>query len=174
MGLNHLGKLTLNQVNGDIVWYVIQQRLKQGNSPATVNRYLALIRNLLKMARDEWQWIDSIPKIWLLPSEVERDRWLTKDEADRLIQAAPEHLAALIRFALATGCRAREITGVESRRFESTHGMVKPYQERHAERRSIEQGCNHCTGRTDRKTSAVLFHVSRQSYPLGFNQYGLG
>lgn len=62
------------------------------------------------MARDEWQWIDSIPKIRLLPGEVERDRWLTREEADRLIAAAPEHLAALIRFALATGCRAREIT----------------------------------------------------------------
>ncbi|SDW33748.1 Phage integrase family protein [Nitrosomonas communis] len=49
----------------------------------------------------------------LLPVEVERDRWLTREEADRLIAASPEHLAALIRFALATGCRAREITGLE-------------------------------------------------------------
>ncbi|GJL76786.1 MAG: hypothetical protein NMNS02_28920 [Nitrosomonas sp.] len=30
-----------------------------------------------------------------------------------MIKAAPYHLAALIRFALATGCRAREITGLE-------------------------------------------------------------
>jgi integrase len=106
-------KLTLNQINGDVIWSVVQGQLKKGNTPATVNRYLALIRNLLKMARDEWQWIDSIPKIRLLPGEVERDRWLTREEADRLIAAAPEHLAALIRFALATGCRAREITGLE-------------------------------------------------------------
>ena len=109
----YLGSLTLNQINGDVIWSVVQGQLKKGNTPATVNRYLALIRNLLKMARDEWQWIDSIPKIRLLPGEVERDRWLTREEADRLIVAAPEHLAALIRFALATGCRAREITGLE-------------------------------------------------------------
>ncbi|GJL74732.1 MAG: integrase [Nitrosomonas sp.] len=109
----YLGKLTLNQINGDMIWFIVQERLKQGNTPATVNRYLALIRNLLKMARDEWQWIDSIPKIRLMPGEVERDRWLTREEADRLIDAAPDHLAALIRFALATGCRAREITGLE-------------------------------------------------------------
>lgn len=109
----YLGSLTLNQINGDVIWSVVQGQLKKGNTPATVNRYLALIRNLLKMARDEWQWIDSIPKIRLLPGEVERDRWLTREEADRLIAAAPEHLAALIRFALATGCRAREITGLE-------------------------------------------------------------
>lgn len=109
----YLRSLTLNQINGDVIWSVVQGQLKKGNTPATVNRYLALIRNLLKMARDEWQWIDSIPKIRLLPGEVERDRWLTREEADRLIESAPEHLAALIRFALATGCRAREITGLE-------------------------------------------------------------
>lgn len=109
----YLGNLTLNQINGDVIWSMVQGQLKKGNTPATVNRYLALMRNLLKMARDEWQWIDNIPKIRLLPGEVERDRWLTRAEADRLIEAAPEHLAALIRFALATGCRAREITGLE-------------------------------------------------------------
>ena len=109
----YLGVLTLNQINGDVIWSVVQGQLKKGNTPATVNRYLALMRNLLMMARDEWQWIDSIPKIRLLPGEVERDRWLTREEADRLIAASPEHLAALIRFALATGCRAREITGLE-------------------------------------------------------------
>ncbi|WP_239654179.1 site-specific integrase [Nitrosomonas nitrosa] len=109
----YLGKLTLNQINGDVIWSVVQGQLKKGNTPATVNRYLALMRNLLKMARDEWQWIDSIPKIRLLSGEVERDRWLNREEADRLIAASPEHLAALIRFALATGCRAREITGLE-------------------------------------------------------------
>jgi len=30
------------------------------------------------MAQYEWQWIDSMPKVRLLPGEVERDRWLTK------------------------------------------------------------------------------------------------
>lgn len=109
----YLSCLTLNQINGDVIWSIVQGQLRKGNTPATVNRYLAMIRNLLKTARDEWQWIDSIPKIRLLPGEIERDRWLTRDEADRLIKVAPDHLAALIRFALATGCRAREITGLE-------------------------------------------------------------
>ena len=44
---------------------------------------------------------------------VERDRWLTREEADRLISVCPGDLAALVKFALATGCRAREITGLE-------------------------------------------------------------
>lgn len=109
----YLGKLTLSQINGDVIWSVIAGESKKGNKPATINRYLATIRSLLRMARDEWQWIDVFPKIRMLQGEVERDRWLNRAQAEALIAACPTHLAALVRFALATGCRAREITGLE-------------------------------------------------------------
>ena len=110
----YLGPLQLREITGDVIWQITQGELKRGNQPATVNRYLATVRNLLRMARDEWQWIEVIPKIRLLSGEIERDRWLTHEEADRrLIAAAAPHLQVLIRFALATGCRAREITGLE-------------------------------------------------------------
>lgn len=109
----YLGGKMLNQINGDVVWNIIQGELKRGNAIATVNRHLAVTRAILRMARDEWQWIDHMPKIRLLSGEIERDRWLTREEADKLIAASPPHLAALIKFALATGCRAREITGLE-------------------------------------------------------------
>ena len=45
--------------------------------------------------------------------EVARDRWLTREEADKLIAACSPHMASIVRFALATGCRASEITGLE-------------------------------------------------------------
>lgn len=109
----YLGALMLDHINGDVIWRVVQGESKKGNKPATVNRYLATIRSVLRMARDEWQWLDTIPKIRLLPGEVERDRWLTRAEADRLITCCAPHLAALVRYALATGCRAAEITGLE-------------------------------------------------------------
>lgn len=99
----YLGDLMLGQITGDVIWSVTQGELKKGNKPATVNRYIATIRSLLRMARDEWQWIETFPKV----------RLLTGEEADRLISVCPPHLAALARFALATGCRAREINGLE-------------------------------------------------------------
>ena len=109
----YLGSMMLNQVNGDVIWTVIQGEGKRGSKPATVNRVLSTMRALFRMARDEWQWIDTFPKIRLLTGEVERDRWLTHEEADRLIRHCPAHLAALVRYALATGCRATEMTGLE-------------------------------------------------------------
>lgn len=120
----YLGELMLNHINGDVVWSIIQGELKKGNKPATINRYLALLRNLLRTARDEWQWVDHIPKIRLLPGEVERDRWLTKEEADKLISVCPDHLAAIVQFALATGCRAREILGLEWDRVDLNRGTA--------------------------------------------------
>jgi integrase len=103
--------MMLNQINGDVIWSVVQREFKKGNKPATVNRYLATIRSLLRMARDEWQRIDTFPKIKLLPGEVERDRWLTREETERLIRCCAPHLTALVRYALAIGCRVAEITG---------------------------------------------------------------
>jgi integrase len=105
--------MMLNQVNGDVIWSIIHGETKRGSKPATVNRVLSTMRALFRMARDEWQWIDTFPKIRLLPGEVERDRWLTHEEAERLIRCCAPHLAALVRYALATGCRAGEITGLE-------------------------------------------------------------
>lgn len=109
----YLGALMLDEITGDVIWSITQGELKKGNKPATVNRYLATVRSLLRMARDEWQWLTTFPKVRLLSGEVERDRWLTRQEADKLIAVCPPHLAALVQFALATGCRAREITGLE-------------------------------------------------------------
>jgi integrase len=51
-------------------------------------------------------------------------RWLTKEEADRLISVCPPHLAAIVRFALATGCRAKEITGLEWDRVDLERGTA--------------------------------------------------
>jgi integrase len=120
----YLGGLMLNHINGDVVWTIIQGEMKKGNKPATINRYLSLLRNLLRTARDEWQWIDSIPKVRLLLGEVERDRWLTREEADRLLAVCPPHLSAIVRFALATGCRAREILGLEWNRVDLNRGTA--------------------------------------------------
>ena len=94
------------------------------------------------MARDEWQWIDSIPKIRLLGGEVERDRWLTRDEAERLISVCPDHLAALIRFALSTGCRAKEITGLEWNRVDLVRGTAWLNRTKNGTPRGVPLNCD--------------------------------
>jgi len=76
------------------------------------------------MDPDEWQWIDTFQKIYLLLGDVERDRWLNRTQAQTLIASCPSHLAAMVRFALATGCRARETTGLEWERVDLTRRIA--------------------------------------------------
>jgi hypothetical protein len=83
----YLGKLSLSEITGDVIWQVTQQELKRGNQPATVNRYLATIRNLLRIARDEWQWIgcDELKDL---------GGWKSRVMVDRYAKFGTEHLTA--------------------------------------------------------------------------------
>src|SRR5260370_31303005 len=80
---------------------------------ATVNRALEVVRRILNVAHQEWRWLRGVPKIRMLKEPRRRGRFLRREEADRLIEALPDHLQPIVQFALATGCRAGEILGLE-------------------------------------------------------------
>lgn len=82
------------------------------SSPATANRHLALIRSILRRAAREWEWVDQAPPIRLYPEPSRRVRWITREQAERLLAELPGHLAALARFSLATGLRQANATGL--------------------------------------------------------------
>lgn len=82
------------------------------SSPARANRYLALIRAILRRAAREWEWIDGAPAIKLYPEPKRRVRWITREEAERLIALLPQHLAAMVQFSLATGLRQANVAGL--------------------------------------------------------------
>ena len=165
----YLGDLMLNQINGDIVWLVIEKELKKGNKPATVNRYLAVLRGLLRMARDEWQWIDHIPKIRMLSGEIERDRWLTKEEADKLLAVCPDHLAAVVKFALATGCRAREILGLEWNRVDLNRNTAWLNQTKNGTPRGVPLNKSAVAVLTDQVGKHSKFCFTYNGEPIRYN-----
>lgn len=80
--------------------------------PATVNRYLALIRAILRRAAYEWQWIDKPPHIRLQHEPHRRVRWLHPDQARTLFAELPEHQRHPMIFALSTGLRAGNVLGL--------------------------------------------------------------
>jgi integrase len=83
------------------------------SSRATANRYLALVRAVLKRAAGPWQWIEKAPSVTLYPEAKRRVRWLNKEEATRLLDALPTHQKQLTRFALATGLRQANVLGLK-------------------------------------------------------------
>ncbi|MEE8266150.1 MAG: site-specific integrase [Acidiferrobacterales bacterium] len=105
----YLGHLYLDEITRDVIDNVIQAKLDKGAGNGTVNRHLAVIRSILRAAMNEWDWLDKTPNIRLLVEPKGRERFLTREETDRLADALPEHLKEPYRFALATGLRQRNV-----------------------------------------------------------------
>ena len=103
------GDLTLRQITRDLVERVGEQKAEQA-SPVTANRTLALVRSILRRARDEWEWIDKIPKVRLYRERERRVRWITREQAATLVSLLPRHLADMAEFSLATGLRQRNVS----------------------------------------------------------------
>lgn len=79
--------------------------------PDTVNRFLTVFRALLNKA-ESWGWLLRAPKVPKVKGEKQRSRWLTREEADRLIGFLPRHLALMAEFSLQTGLRRANVTGL--------------------------------------------------------------
>ena len=108
----YLGGRLLHTITRDDVQAIGAAKVRE-TSRATANRYLALVRAVLKRAAGPWQWIEKAPSVTLYPEAKRRVRWLNKEEATRLLEALPTHQKPLVRFALATGLRQANILGLK-------------------------------------------------------------
>jgi integrase len=104
-----LGHLQLSQVTRDVIDAIAERKTRE-SSPSNANRYLALIRAILRRARDEWNWLDAIPKVRLSREPKGRIRFLSPEEARRLLDELPGHLRDMAQLALATGLRQRNVS----------------------------------------------------------------
>lgn len=107
---DHLKGRALHLITSDVINEVAKIRRETGVAPATVNRMLALVRAILKRAETRWKWIERAPHVQMMKADAGRIRWLTRDEAARLLAELPEHLELMARFTLATGLRASNVT----------------------------------------------------------------
>jgi len=103
----------LDEITRTTLDYIKAERLKTGVSNATVNRMLSTLKKILNAAHKDWEWIDNVPTVKMLIEPKERVRFLTQDEAARLILELPQHLSVMVRFSLATGLRESNVTGLE-------------------------------------------------------------
>ena len=83
--LTHITRATLDRI--------IDAKLALGHRNATVNRTLELVRAILRKCVNDWEWLDRAPKVRMLKEPTRRIRFLTQEDAQRLLQALPEHLA---------------------------------------------------------------------------------
>nr|WP_186080872.1 site-specific integrase [Burkholderia gladioli] len=81
-------------------------------SIGTVRRVVGVLKAVLNAAV-EWEWIDRAPVTARAKLPEKRIRWLTLDQAERLLAELPDHLAEMARFSLETGLRRSNVTGLQ-------------------------------------------------------------
>jgi integrase len=85
----------------------------QAAGKPTVDRCLALIRAILLRARDEWEWVDKVPKVKLFKEGAGRERSISAEQAATLIGELPAHQRDVVLFAFATGLRQSNVLRLE-------------------------------------------------------------
>ena len=109
----YLNGVELQTIKRDMLDKISVAKQAEGVENSTVNRVMEVIRAILRKACNEWEWLDRVPAVRMLPEPIKRVRWLTRDEAEVLISELPIHLADMARFSLETGLRRSNVTGLQ-------------------------------------------------------------
>jgi integrase len=121
---------------------VVERRL----TAAAVNRPLALLRHLLRLAHEEWGELDVVPKIRTEKEPQGRLRWLTREDATKVLSACKKSrntaLADLVEFSLFTGIRRGEALGLTWDRVDRARGVIRLELTKSGRRREVPLSSN--------------------------------
>lgn len=141
----HFTGMIAEQIRRADVASYIQKRKKDGVTGSTINRELDLLSAACNYVRVTLEWNVQNPTTGMSLREPQgRLRWITKDEASRLIAEASKeykspHLADFIRLALNTGCRKNELLTLSWDRvdFDAGHLRLEGENTKNGKRRIV-------------------------------------
>ena len=124
----YFGNMLLPTITTSDIEQYKQKRLKQGSSPATINRELAVISHLFTKAI-EWNWIEHKPcKTSKLKEDNKKITYLTIEQANNLLNAAKKdrcpYIYLFILIALETAMRRMEILTIEQNNIDLEHNTI--------------------------------------------------
>ncbi|MCH9045045.1 MAG: site-specific integrase, partial [SAR324 cluster bacterium] len=146
---NRLGHLPIANVTPALVSESAEKlangitHYKTPRSPATVNRYLAVLSHAFTIAVREWQWAEENPvlKVSKRTEPRGRVRYLDDDERERLLKACLESdqplLYPAVVLSLATGARQGEIWPIKWKDVHIERGLITLYDTKNGEPRSV-------------------------------------
>ena len=119
----------MNHLKATDVMAHIKRRQLDGVKDSSINRELEVLSAAINYTRNHLEWSLPNPVPGRMLKEPEgRVRWISREEAGRLLAAASEsrssYLADLIAVALNTGMRREEMLGLEWRRVDLQAGLI--------------------------------------------------
>ncbi len=102
-----MARLPLSAINTEVI-EAARKKLLESRAPATVNRYLAVLKAVLRAAVT-WGWISYAPKITLLKLKESEPRFITREQFAVLLSHLPPHMKPIAEFAVLTGLRTANI-----------------------------------------------------------------
>lgn len=133
------GDYTLLEITPSLISEFKIRRKAEGVKPATIHRQLGLMKRAFNLAVREWEWCKENPvtKVSLERLNNKRDRWLTLEEEERLLQSSPLWLREIIVFALNTGMRLGEILSLTWKGVDLFRKTATVFKSKNNERRTI-------------------------------------
>jgi integrase len=136
--------VVMNDLKGPDIAAHIARRRADGIKDSSINRELEVLSAAINHARHQLDWDLPNPVSGRMLKEPEgRVRWITREEARRLLDAAGEsrspYLVDLLTVALNTGMRREEMLGLEWRRVDLQAGLIhlEAHHTKSGKRRSV-------------------------------------
>ena len=87
--MHFFGGRTLVEITSKLIAEYKTRRYAAGLKPASINRELATLKKAFNLAVKEWEWCreNPVPRVSLEQEHNTRDRWLSREEEARLLQA---------------------------------------------------------------------------------------
>lgn len=165
-----LGTLSIHEVRaGDIEAYRTR-RLRDGKSPATVNRTVAFLKRVFNLAiRDDFLERNPVTKVKQFQENNKRVRFLLDAEEGRLDEAmAPEDFE-IVEVAFETGLRQAELFNLRKSQLNFESEMITIPRSKSGERREVpmsERACEILKDRCRRALGEWVFPNSTGRRPL--------
>lgn len=120
----HFGHLRPEMIDEAKCRQYAKRRQEQGRSIGTIHTELGYLRTAMTWAAKRHR-IERAPFVWLPPKPRPRDRRLTRDEAEALVEAAGKpHVRLFLQIALGTAGRASAILELTWDRVDFRRGMI--------------------------------------------------
>ena len=113
----HIKGRTLPEIP-DAAGDIIKAGMKDGLALGTINRRLAVVRRVARLAQRSWNWTDKAIIVTLLPGEQERRVQATVEQLQRLMRVAGPKAATAIQYGALTGLRRGELIGLQPENFQ--------------------------------------------------------